>query len=272
MGADATEGLASPPGAATRRVGRVCYRHDRVASTMPLAHEAAAAGAPDGTVVLAEEQTAGQGRRGRGWSAPHGTAILCSILFRPALAPGQLFSLTAAVSLGLCRGIGRETGLRPAIKWPNDLLLDGRKLAGVLTAARHRGSSLDHAVVGFGLNVNLAADQLPTTPPGGLPPTSLALALGRPLDRERLLGTLLDEIDRAYDAVWSGRLDALRAAWLEHLAGVGERVRVETEVGALEGIVAGVDPDGALLLQTDGGLERVVVGEVILGPRPAAAD
>ena len=239
---------------------------------MPLAHEAAAAGAPDGTVILAEEQTAGQGRRGRGWSAPHGTALLCSILFRPPLAPDRLFSLTAAVSLGLCRGIVRETGLRPAIKWPNDLLLDGRKLVGVLTTARYRGAALDHAVVGFGLNVNLAADQLPRPRPGGLPATSLALALGRPLDRERLLGALLDEIDRAYDAVWSGRLDELHAAWLEQLAGVDERVRVEREAGALEGVVAGVERDGALLLRSDGGLQRVVVGDVTLGPRPAPAE
>jgi BirA family transcriptional regulator, biotin operon repressor / biotin---[acetyl-CoA-carboxylase] ligase len=238
---------------------------------MPLAYEAAVAGAPDGAVVLAEEQTAGQGRRGRGWSAPHGTAILCSILFRPPLAPDRLFTLTAAVSLGLCRGIARETGLRPAIKWPNDLLLDGRKLAGVLTAARYRGAALDHAVVGFGVNVNMAADQLPPSRPGGLPATSLAVALGRMLDCERLLNTLLEEIDRAYDAVWSGRLDELHAAWLEHLAGVGEWARVETEAGSLQGVVAGVAPDGALLLRTDHGLERVVVGEVTLGPRQAPA-
>ncbi len=141
----------------------------------------------------------------------------------------------------------------------------------MLTAARHRGAALDHAVVGFGLNVNLAADQLPAPRPGGLPATSLAVALGRPLDRERLLGALLDEIDRAYDAVWSGRLDELHAAWLEHLAGLGQEVRVETEAGALDGLVAGVEPGGALLLRTDRGLERVVVGDVTLGPRQAPA-
>ena len=256
---------------ATRRVGRPLYHYDRVASTMPLAHALAAAGAPDGAALVAEEQTAGQGRRGRTWAAPHGSAILCSLIFRPPLPPEHLFALTAAVSVGLCRGVERATGLRPRVKWPNDLLLDGRKLAGVLTATRLVGARLDHVVVGFGLNVNVAAADLPPAAPGHLPPTSLAVALGREVERLALLVALLEAIDAAYDDLWRGDTAAVRRAWLERAAGLGEAVRVETEAGALTGRFAGVDEDGALVLETARGPERLLVGDIVLGPRPVTS-
>lgn len=253
---------------ATRRVGRVAWHYESVASTMPLAHELAAAGAADGTILLAEEQTAGRGRRGRSWRAPRGSAILCSLICRPPLRPGDLFLLTAAVSVGLCAGIARATGLRPQVKWPNDLLLDGRKLAGVLCESRFAGAGLAHAVVGFGLNVNLRAADLPDTP-GALPPTSLALALGRPVDRADLLPALLAEIDAAYGLLWDDRSDHLHRRWQALLAGLGEEIRIETDQGARRGRFAGVDRSGALLLQTGAGIEPILVGDVIVGPRPA---
>ncbi len=238
---------------------------------MPLAHELAVAGAGDGAAVLAEEQWAGRGRRGRAWHAPHGSALLCSIVFRPPLEPGRLFALTMAVGLGLCRGVERATGLRPLVKWPNDLLLDGRKVAGVLAAGRLRGAALDHAVVGFGLNMNLRPEDLPPVAAdsrGALPATSLVIALGRPVDRLPLLAATLEEIDRAYALLWDGRAGELDAAWRERLAGLGESIRVETEGGPFAGRFAGVDRDGALLLDTARGSERVLAGEVVLGPRP----
>lgn len=255
----------------TRRVGRPLLHYDRVASTMPLAHELAVAGAGDGTTLIAEEQTAGRGRRGRGWTAPHGTAILCSIIFRPPLRPDDLFALTAAVGLGICRGVERATGLPLSVKWPNDLLLAGRKVAGLLCVTRLAGSTLDHAVVGFGLNVNLRADQLPPATAGALGATSLTLALGQPVDRLRLLATVLEGIDQAYDLLLSGGNEALHAAWRDRLAGLGDTIRIETESGAVEGRFSDVTPDGALLLLTPVGLERVLVGDVILGPRPSGS-
>ncbi len=254
---------------ATRRVGRPLLHYDRVASTMPLAHELAAAGAGDGTTLIAEEQTAGRGRRGRSWAAPHGSAILCSIVFRPPLPPDDLFPLTAAVGLGLCDGVARATGLCPAIKWPNDLLLDGRKLAGLLCVTRLAGAALDHAVVGFGLNVNLRPDQLPPPAPGALGATSLAIALGRPVPRPALLAAVLEGIDAAYDRLWRGGGGEIHAAWRARLAGLGETVRVETEAGAVEGRFADVERDGALRLLTARGPERILVGDIILGPRAA---
>ena len=236
---------------------------------MPLAHDLAAAGAGDGTVVLAEEQLAGRGRHGREWVAPYGTALLCSIIFRPPLQADDLFSLTAAVSLGLCEGVERATGLQPRVKWPNDLLLHGRKLAGVLGASRFAGPALDHAVVGFGLNANLRPEHLPSRA-GALAATSLAIELGHPVDRLLLLAAVLTGIDRAYQSLWNGGGAEVSAAWRARLDGLGQPVRVETETGAIEGRFAGVERDGALRLETPQGPERILVGDVILGPRPVA--
>jgi BirA family transcriptional regulator, biotin operon repressor / biotin---[acetyl-CoA-carboxylase] ligase len=255
----------------TRRVGRPLLHFDRVASTMPLAHALAGEGAADGTALVAEEQYAGQGRRGRQWSAPHGTAILCSLVLRPPLPPHELFLLTAAVSLGLCRGVARHTGLEPRVKWPNDLLIGGRKVAGVLTATRLSGDALDYAVVGFGLNVNLARSELPPATPGGLGATSLAIELGQTVDRLALLGAVLSAIDDAYDLLHRGALEALHGAWRSRLGGLGERVRVETEAGAIEGTFQDVDRGGALVLETPQGRQRILVGDVILGPRGGGA-
>lgn len=255
---------------ATRRVGRPLWHYDRVASTMPLAHDLAAAGAGDGTAIIAEEQLAGRGRHGREWVAPYGTALLCSIIFRPPLRADDLFALTTAVSLGLCEGVERATGLPPRVKWPNDLLLHGRKVAGVLCATRLAGAALDHAVVGFGLNVNLRPEQLPPPRDSAVAATSLAIELGRPVDRLLVLAAVLAGIDRAYEALWCGGAAELSAAWRARLAGLGQPIRVETESGAIEGRFAGVERDGALRLETPDGPRRILVGDVILGPRPVA--
>lgn len=253
---------------ATRRVGRPLLHYDRVASTMPLAHDLAVNGATDGTALIAEEQTAGRGRRDRRWAVPHGTAILCSLICRPPLRPDDLFPLSAVVSLGLCRAVEQITGLRPEVKWPNDLLLDGCKLAGILTVARLAGGALDHAVVGFGLNVNLRPEQLPIASENTPGATSLAIALGRPVDRLALLAAVLTAIDDAYDLLHAGARDAVHAGWRARLVGLGEVVRVQTDGGLVEGRFVDVEENGALVLATASGSRRLLVGDVILGPRP----
>lgn len=256
---------------ATRRVGRPLLHYECVPSTMPLAHDLARAGAGDGTALVAEEQSAGRGRRGRRWHAPYGTALLCSLVLRPPSPPppGQLFALMAAVSVGIRAGVEEVTGLRPLVKWPNDLLLGGRKVGGVLCEARFRGAAFGYAVAGFGLNVNLRPEDLPPAgDTGALAATSLAIERGgRPVDRRRLLVAVLAGIDAAYELVWSGQDARLHARWRSCLAGLGEAIRIETETGAVEGIFTDVDDDGALRLTTARGEERILVGEVVLGPR-----
>jgi BirA family biotin operon repressor/biotin-[acetyl-CoA-carboxylase] ligase len=153
------------------------------------------------------------------------------------------------------------------VKWPNDLLLDGSKLAGVLTESRFLGSTLSHAVVGFGLNVAVRPEEVPVAP-GGLPPTSLAAALGRDPGRLEILAALLLAIDEGYDRLWQGARDTVWADWRERLVGIGNEVRVETEAGPRTGLFEDVGRDGALLLRTAHGTERILAGDVTLGPRP----
>lgn len=254
---------------ATRRIGRPLYHFQRVASTMPLADTFARHGAPDGAALVAEEQTAGRGRRGRAWSAPRGAAILCSLILRVPLPAARLFYLNAAVSLGLARAVEQQTGLTTLVKWPNDLLIEGRKVAGVLSTTQLRDGTLEFAVCGFGLNVNLRAHELPDTDAEAPPATSLAVELGREVDKVELLRQTLHAVDSAYHLLWHERFDEVFEGWVDRLAGRGERVRVVTSDRQVRrGILAGVDRDGALILRTPVGLERHLVGDLAIGPRP----
>jgi BirA family biotin operon repressor/biotin-[acetyl-CoA-carboxylase] ligase len=140
----------------------------------------------------------------------------------------------------------------------------------VLCESRLGGAGLQYAVVGFGLNINLHASALPDVPPGSLPPTSLAIARGEPIPHLPTVAALFAAIDDAYDLLWAGREEEIRARWEVRLAGRGEMVRVVTDSGERTGRFVGVDADGALILETANGPERILVGDVALGPRPRA--
>jgi len=228
---------------------------DRIDSTNRVAVEAAAAGAPEGLVVAADHQTQGRGRLGRRWDAPPGMALLVSVLLRPAgLPPERSQLVTAAVALAAADACGLVAGFTPELKWPNDLLVGDRKLAGVL--AERAG---DAVVAGIGLNVRAA-------PPGAAAAEEVA---GHPVAREDLLVTLLRGLDRR-----CGRWDEVAAEYRRRLATVGRRVRVDGPPGGpLVGTATGVDPDGRLLVAVGSGAAApvaVFAGDV-LHLRPAAA-
>ena len=151
------------------------------------------ADAPEGAVAVTDEQTAGRGRLGRRWDAPPGTSILCSLVLRPTVPGDRLPQLSPVAGRACAAAIAAVTGLSTEVKFPNDVLVAGRKVAGVLAEA-----SDGRVVLGVGINVNQRADELPAT--GGLPATSLRVALGRTVDRVELLVALLEELERAYDA------------------------------------------------------------------------
>ncbi|MCM8749550.1 biotin--[acetyl-CoA-carboxylase] ligase [Thermomicrobiaceae bacterium CFH 74404] len=165
--------------------------HDRVTSTMDLAAERADAGEPAGLVVVAEEQTQGRGRHGRRWDAPHGTSLLFTVLSRPPLALVQDELLSVRVAERVADAIARLTGLRVVIKEPNDLLVNGRKLAGILLQSRIEGQRLDYLLIGIGINVNVPPEQLP------LPSaTSILAETGHLVDRRALLLAVLEELSQ----------------------------------------------------------------------------
>ncbi|MBO9405790.1 MAG: biotin--[acetyl-CoA-carboxylase] ligase [Thermomicrobium sp.] len=172
-------------------VAWLVHRYQRVTSTMDIAADLAAQGAPAGTVVLAEEQTEGRGREGRRWLAPPGTSLLFTVIARPPFAVVQDERLAVRVAEHVAAAIAATCGLRPSIKEPNDLLVNGRKLVGILLQSRVRAEVLEYLLLGIGINVNIPADCLP------LPTaTSLLVELGHPVDRDRLLAAVLDQLAR----------------------------------------------------------------------------
>jgi BirA family biotin operon repressor/biotin-[acetyl-CoA-carboxylase] ligase len=225
----------------------------------------AAGGAPEGLVLVAEEQTAGRGRMGRSWLSPPRAALTFSVLVRPpAVPPARRGWLPLLAGVATATAVRQVSGLGAQLKWPNDVLLGSGKLAGILAE-----QSGDAVVIGVGVNVSTAGDELPPAAAGSLPATSLRLQGSASLDRARLLGRILGEIERWYLA-WRGtsppgdpEASGLRAAYLSLCATVGREVRVELPAGtARRGTAIGIDADGRLVVSTPEGRLAIGAGDV----------
>jgi BirA family biotin operon repressor/biotin-[acetyl-CoA-carboxylase] ligase len=229
---------------------------------MDVASEAAESGAPEGLVIVAEEQTAGRGRRGRIWSSPAGAGLYVSLVFRPpleTLAAPLLSMLTLAAGVAVRGAITQATGLTPELKWPNDIVVERRKLAGILAEGVGIGTSSQTVVLGIGVNVSRASHHGEIADRA----TSLEAELGRPIERELLLEELLVHLPDAYDRLRrSGAGDILRSWRHAAPSAIGSAVEWTTPDGVRRGTTAGIDDDGALLVRTAAGTERIVAGEV----------
>lgn len=255
----------------TAVVGRSVECYPQLGSTNILARQRARAGHPEGLIVLADEQTAGRGRLGRGWAAPPGSSLLLSLLLRPAwLAPGDAFTLTMLAGVALCEAVEQVVPVAAALKWPNDLLLpvgapgpDLRKSAGILSEIELDGERIAWAVIGMGVNVNWAPHGVVDGRDLGRVATSVGAAAGRAIDRLALLRALLVRLDERYAALRQGRREELFAAWRGRLALLGQPVHVRLPLGELSGVAEGVDPTGALLVRDERGqLHTVVAGDI----------
>ncbi len=219
-------------------------------------------GAPDGAVVLADEQTSGRGRRGRSWLAAPGTSLLMSVIVRPEIPPARLPCVNLAGAVVLADVLA-EYHLSPAIKWPNDVLLGGRKVAGILGEAAWSGAILDGVILGLGINVLSGA--LPGDAAERFQATTLEAALGYPPDRGDLLARLLARLDHW---VFSLADDNLLAAWRGYNVTLDRRVTASAAAETLVGLAEDIDETGALLLQLDDGrLCRLLAGEVTIRER-----
>jgi len=261
----------------TTLLGRRVEMHEQVTSTNDLIREAARRGEAEGLVIIAEEQMKGRGRLGRIWTAPPGCCILCSVLLRPSFSPEQAFYLTIAASLAIYRAckmvlelehIGNASSPsipnpQPppvTIKWPNDILIRGLKIAGVLCESEITGGNWAYCAVGFGINVNLSAAEL-----GDLKSTatSMSMELGRSIDRTALLSQVLHELDTLYISLQEGRFSAVFDEWAAALDTIGKRVSVLEPGGMLTGQALRVDRVGGLVIRLDNGDERqVLAGDV----------
>lgn len=221
-------------------------------STNDEAARLARAGAKHGTIVIAGRQTSGRGRDGRVWESPPG-GLYISAVVRPSLALVAVPPMTLAIGIGLAEAV-KTTGARGTLKWPNDLLVDGRKLAGVLVEAQSQGNRLDSVIVGIGVNLR---GELPEAL--GERAITLAEAAGTVIDREPFIEVLLAQVERWVDRYVGLGLEAIIPAWTQRMAhGLTARAN-----GQLIGIVEGLDPEGALLLRDeDGVVHHVRSGDV----------
>jgi BirA family biotin operon repressor/biotin-[acetyl-CoA-carboxylase] ligase len=246
-----------------RTVGCHLYLLGELDSTNARLRALAHQGAPEGTVVLAEGQTAGRGRRGQPWFSPSGVNLHVSALFRPTLPPRELGVFSFIASVAATDAI-RTLGLHPTIKWPNDVLVEGRKVGGVLAEAGVRGDQVDDVVLGLGLNVNVESAVLRAAlGPAGAFATSLAAVTGREIDRNALAAAYLDALDHWY-ARWRQEGSApLVRAWSDRDVLVGRRIEARGRQGTVEGRVMGVSAGGGLVVQTALGATRTLVDEEI---------
>jgi BirA family biotin operon repressor/biotin-[acetyl-CoA-carboxylase] ligase len=239
----------------TDSIGRRITYLATTTSTMDVAHDEAVAGAPHGAVVFAEEQTAGRGRFGRRWVSPAGKNLYLTLILRPDA--GRLRTLSMVVPLAVCRAVEAATPLRPVIKWPNDVLVNGRKLAGVLIEGESSGADLLYALAGVGLNVNDPIDD----PEIADIATSLSRELGEETPREPVLAALLNEMEAAY----GGSPDDLFSGWRSRIATIGQSVRLTFRDEVYEGTAEDVDDEGSLILRLADGTSRTFeAGEVTL--------
>lgn len=256
--------VLAPLLASTIFAGKV-HHYFRVGSTNSEAMQAAAAGAEEGEVFLAEEQTAGRGRGGHAWSSPASTGLYCSVVLRPSLAPADAIILSMMAGLAAVSAVEQVAGVKADLRWPNDLLLGEKKFCGILTEMNAEVTRVRYAVVGIGINVN----QLEFPPELEPIATSIRIATGRTCSRVQLAATLLQSLHREYLALTSrdigeARRDIFRR--FEQLSSYarGKRVRVEEE-GGYEGVTAGLDERGFLRVETTRGMRIVLSG----GVRPA---
>ena len=234
---------------------RICYRLE-TGSTMEDAWDMATRGTPEGAVVIAEQQGRGRGRFNRTWVSPPGLNLYFTVVLRPAQS--RLPFMNMAATIAVQRTVSDLTRLPTSVKWPNDVQVGGRKISGILIETSFEGESLDHALVGIGLNVNLDVSAYPEIAETA---TSLRTATGRVFDRSEVLLSVLRNLE-----VWYGRVsrgESLTKPWAESLDTIGKQVQLRWRDSLIEGVAESVDDSGNLIVvQRDGSRISAVAGEV----------
>ena len=244
------------------RLGKIIHCFPELDSTNRFAFERAKAGGEEGEVVIAESQTRGKGRLGRSWFSPPGLNLYLSVILRPKLPPAQAPRLTLMAAVALAEAVQSFLGAPPAIKWPNDILVGGKKLAGILTESSSDSERLNFVVVGIGVNLNLPESALPGEIRATA--TSLLMLTNKAVDRAAFTRELIRSLDRCYGELEERGFPRIAGRWEAFFELRGRRVRVETGDRLLTGTARGIDADGALIVeQEDGALTRVIAGDVI---------
>jgi BirA family transcriptional regulator, biotin operon repressor / biotin---[acetyl-CoA-carboxylase] ligase len=245
----------------TRVMGRSVQLMEEVDSTQAAAQSLAVQGAQEGTLVIAEAQTNGRGRMNRKWHSPKGKGIWMSLLLRP-LVPLQFApQLTLLTAVAVCRTLRKSCQIDIGIKWPNDLLVNGRKVCGILLESSAEDERLKHVIAGIGISANLSADDFPEELKGIA--TSLYLETGEIVQREAIIGAFLDEFEELYQLYHEQGFAPIRVLWEALSVSLHRPIRVRTPQGSLEGIADRIDDRGALIVtHKDGSQTAVYAGDV----------
>ena len=244
----------------TRWMGKKVVYLKTVDSTNNLAKKLAEEGCPSGTLVVAEQQTAGKGRLGRAWDSAPETGIWHSLVLRPHVPPASASMITLVAALAVAEAMEQVTGLSPLIKWPNDIVLHGKKVCGILTEMSAEMEQIHYVVVGMGINANTEAfpEELSALA------TSIYLEKGEKINRSRLIAAVMKAFEHYYE-IYEARNDLsdLTKSYEQKLANMGNTVRILDPAGEYEALALGIDHTGALLVKKqDGQTERIFSGEV----------
>jgi len=247
----------------TKVVGRDIQVFEQTTSTNDVIEMLARDGVKEGAVVFAEAQTKGRGRLGRKWMSPTHKGLWFSILLRPDLRPQETTQLTVASATALRRAIKTVTGLSAQIKWPNDLLIGGKKVVGILTEMSAEVDRVRHVILGIGVDVNQDAAEFPAELRKIA--TSLKIEAGKEISRAELAAEILRELDFDYARICGGKFPGVADEWEAGCATIGKNVSVQMGTRQIRGRAEALDDDGALLVRTEHGrLERIIGGDVTL--------
>jgi len=254
-------GVEVSSGLSTEYIGRDIRFFRSIDSTNKKAFELGRAAAPEGTAVIADSQTGGKGRLGRKWESPAGVNLYTSVILRPAIEPRRAHNLTFVAAVAAAETVESFSPVRPTVKWPNDILIDGKKVAGILLEMDSEPDRVRFIVVGIGVNININVSRMPEAIKSIA--TSLREKRGEDTDRASFAGVLYSRLEKWYKIYKGSGLAPVMEAWKGFFASTGRRVTVRSFDTVTEGVCMGVDTDGALLVKNDSGVtERVVSGDV----------
>jgi BirA family transcriptional regulator, biotin operon repressor / biotin---[acetyl-CoA-carboxylase] ligase len=249
-------------GLTAKRIGTEFYYFLELDSTNNFARRLAEQATPAGTIVIAERQTQGRGRAGRSWISPPYVNLYLSIVLRPELPPAEAPQITLMAAVALADTVASFMPLPALIKWPNDILVNGKKLAGILTEASSTSERIDFVILGIGINLNFPKELMPQAIRQHA--TSLLIATQNNIRREVFLRRLIQDLDRCYGILEETGFGAIMPRWEARFGLRDRRVRVDRIDGAIFGRARGIDRDGALIVETDNGkFQRVIAGDVI---------
>src|SRR5690625_1670728 len=244
----------------TNWLGNRILHRETVTSTQRIAHELALDGAQHGTIVIADEQTEGKGRIGKQWDSKSGKGIWMSMILRPNIPPYLAPQLTLLTATVVAEVIDKETSVTPQIKWPNDVLVDGKKIAGILTEMQAEQDQISYVIVGIGINVNQEKDEIPVNT--NYEASSLFLETKQELNMVALLQRILQTFEDKYDRFLDRGFEEVKQQWESYGFRIHERLQVTIDKETWDGIFLGIAEDGALLMDRAGEIKRIYSGEI----------